>query len=594
MSTNSEIILNQIVMQQQKELGFDGSVEQFFEVFSAQQVLKNYDLNYEEIQSGVLGNTLDGGIDGFYLFLNGELIQWNLFSDDMFDEQDDMFDEKRNDPNNIFNIQKRFKKNTMIEVIVIQSKFTSSFKEIPFEKLKTTFKNLLDLNTQGKDFSHRYNEDLLASFNMLKKIYLSLITKQCSVDFKIFYTSKGSDVHQNVKEQADELSVQISQDLASTSCNVFFYGAQELTELYQKIQNKDFNLNLIENPIANSRNSYIALCSLSELYKFITDEDGEIIKYIFESNVRDYQGRNNVNTDITDTLENNFQEEFWWLNNGITILSSQVIQKTNKLLTIQNPEIVNGLQTSSEIHLFFKKMIEAQTIKRSDVADIRNVLVRVIVPETEEVRDKIIKATNSQTNIPKSSLRATDPIHRQIEMFLKDKGVYYDRRKNYYKNLGKKPKEIISISFLSQCLISIIMQSPDNARARPSTLLDSEKHYNILFSSNTPLNTYYVVVKWGKKIEEECRRIEGLTNTQALDIKFHILYVSSVLICKNIRPSAKQIGLVSEKTIDSVLKNAVEITKKEYLDLGGNNKVVKGPELTQQLKQRLEDEIVSV
>lgn len=94
MSTNSEIILNQIVMQQQKELGFDGSVEQFFEVFSAQQILKNYDLNYEEIQSGVLGSTLDGGIDGFYLFLNGELIQWSLFSDDIFDEQDDMFDEK--------------------------------------------------------------------------------------------------------------------------------------------------------------------------------------------------------------------------------------------------------------------------------------------------------------------------------------------------------------------------------------------------------------------------------------------------------------------------------------------------------------------
>lgn len=333
---------------------------------------------------------------------------------------------------------------------------------------------------------------------------------------------------------------------------------------------------------------------LSELYKFITDETGEIIKYIFESNVRDYQGRNNVNTDITETLENNYQEEFWWLNNGITILSSQVIQKTNKLLTIQNPEIVNGLQTSSEIHLFFKNKIDTTELKRADIVDSRNVLVRVIVPESEEVRDKIIKATNNQTNIPKSSLRATDPIHRQVEMYLKDKGLYYDRRKNFYKNLGKKPKEIISISFLSQCLISIIMQSPDNARARPSTLLDSEKHYNTLFSSNTPLNVYYVVVKWGKKIEEECRKIEGLTNTQAMDIKFHILYVSSVLICKNIRPSAKQISLVPPHEINSVLTQAVDITKEEYLALGGNNKVVKGPELTQQLKIRLEDEILQL
>lgn len=222
MSSNSEIILNQIVTNQMQELNFNGGIEQFFEVFSAQQVLKNYDMTYEEIQSGIMGTALDGGIDGFYLFLNGELIQWNLFSDDLVDDQDELFNEKKNDPNNIFNIQKRFKKNTIIEVVVIQSKFSASFKEIPFEKLKTTFRNLLDLNTQEKDFSGRYNEDIVASFNMLKKIYLSLITKQCSVEFKIFYTSKGSDVHINVEQQANELSAQIMRDLANTSCNVFF------------------------------------------------------------------------------------------------------------------------------------------------------------------------------------------------------------------------------------------------------------------------------------------------------------------------------------------------------------------------------------
>lgn len=330
---------------------------------------------------------------------------------------------------------------------------------------------------------------------------------------------------------------------------------------------------------------------MSDFYKFITDENCEIIKYIFESNVRDYQGKNNVNTDITETLENNYQEEFWWLNNGITILSSQVIQKSNRLLTIQNPEIVNGLQTSSEINLFFKNKIESGECLRENLSDGRNVLVRVIVPESEEVRDKIIKATNNQTNIPKSSLRATDPIHRQIETYLKDKGLYYDRRKNFYKNLGKKPKEIISISFLSQCLISIIMQSPDNARARPSTLLDSEKHYNILFSNHTPLNAYYIVVKLGKKIEEECRKIDGLTGAQAVDIKFHILYTLSALLCKNIRPTVKQINMVSLGETSSLLQKAVDITKEEYLALGGNNKVAKGPELTQQLKVKLEDEI---
>ena len=60
--------------------------------------------------------------------------------------------------------------------------------------------------------------------------------------------------------------------------------------------------------------------------------------------------------------------------------------------------------------------------------------MRVIVPGSEESRDKIILATNSQTNIPKSSLRATDAIHRQIELYLKQRNIFYDRRKNYYKS----------------------------------------------------------------------------------------------------------------------------------------------------------------
>ena len=56
-------------------------------------------------------------------------------------------------------------------------------------------------------------------------------------------------------------------------------------------------------------------------------------------------------------------------------------------------------------------------------------LLRVIVPENEETRDKIIRATNSQTPIPKSSLRATDNVHRNIEDYFKPRGLYYDRRK---------------------------------------------------------------------------------------------------------------------------------------------------------------------
>jgi hypothetical protein len=323
-------------------------------------------------------------------------------------------------------------------VVLIQSKLENSFNETAILKLKSTLNNLLSLENNFEEYSDRYNPQILEAFLVLREIYLTLIPRRCEVLFNIYYTSKGIDVHANVEAQARELEKLVSDKLTNTTAKLEFIGAKKLTDLYQKIQDIDFELNLVENTISNNSSSYIGLVNIRELFKFITDDKNILIKHIFESNVRDYQGKNNVNSEIANTLNVNMTEDFWWLNNGVTILSSKITPASNKKLTIQNPEIVNGLQTSSEIYRYFKenpRLLENQ--ENQENQEKRNVLVRVIVPSSDEVRDKIIKATNSQTQIPKSSLRATDPIHRQIETFLKTKNFFYDRRKNFYKNEGK-------------------------------------------------------------------------------------------------------------------------------------------------------------
>jgi len=40
----------------------------------AEQVLKEFDLSYEEIQTGVVGASRDGGIDSIHVFMNGRII----------------------------------------------------------------------------------------------------------------------------------------------------------------------------------------------------------------------------------------------------------------------------------------------------------------------------------------------------------------------------------------------------------------------------------------------------------------------------------------------------------------------------------------
>ena len=77
--------------------------------------------------------------------------------------------------------------------------------------------------------------------------------------------------------------------------------------------------------------------------KLLTKADGGLQTRFLEPNVRDYNGKSNpVNKQIRTTLEEMsttpHQEDFWWLNNGITILSDECPVNGHKM-TIKNPEV---------------------------------------------------------------------------------------------------------------------------------------------------------------------------------------------------------------------------------------------------------------
>ena len=161
------------------------------------------------------------------------------------------------------------------------------------------------------------------------------------------------------------------------------------------------------------------------------------------------------------------------------------------------------------------------------------------MPSSEKARDDIIFATNNQTNIPKSSLRVTDTIHLQIEMYMKSRGLYYDRRKNYYKNQKKKAADIVGVSFLAQCLISVFLRKPDFARARPSTLLTDDETYKKLYESNTDLDVYYKTALLGEKIQANLSKTTDMTSAERNDVLYYLLYAVSAKFSIK-----KQLGLL--------------------------------------------------
>lgn len=558
--TNSQILIKECVAQSFRDSDEYDDEASFFEYFSSSQILKDYDLSDDEIENGIVGSSGDGGCDSIYIFLNKNLVL----------------------PDQIDSITPS--KESKVEMVIIQSKRETSFKESAIQNWKDVSNNLLSLSNSLSDFTTRYNDDVRESFGFFRDLYTKLLTSKVKLEFKYIYVSYAEELHPNVKQQAEELKGLVCKLFPNAKVNIEFVGAAELYDKYNTPAETIVNLPLAEVPIALGKNkNYVGLVSLKDYYRFIVSEDNILRRKFFEANVRDYQGRNNVNSRIRETLETGQSEDFWWLNNGITILTSEAMLVNNRELQLTNPEIVNGLQTSNEIYLYFKNNLSLLD------SEIRNVLVRIIVPDSEESRDNIIFATNNQTSIPKASLRVTDLIHLQIELYLKGRGLFYDRRKNYYKNQGKKPSEIIGVSFLGQCLITLFLKKPDYARARPSTILTDDDSYNKLYIENQDLDVFYRCAVLGKKVQKNLKRTIQYTSAEKSDILFYLLYG---VVANSIKKNNITIADIKHLDIDSITDDVISEIKDKiyniYKENGGNGRVAKSSEFVNKVDEVLE------
>ena len=560
MSKNAQILLESLIEQEFQNNDNYSSISDYFEFFSASQILKNQGLSDDEVDNGIVGKGLDGGCDSIYLFLNNLLIT----------------------PDVVEHISAP--KDSILEMIIIQSKKTTSFGEDAVMKWKTISGNLLDLSKTTTDFMTRYNADVLEAFTTFRDTYTRLITSRVKLKFKFYYATLASELHPNVIQQAEELKDTIKGLFPNAVVEVIFVDSDALFDMYNAVIENRVNLKFADIPISPNQKNYIALVDLKSYFNFIVNDEGDVRKSFFDSNVRDYQGKNNVNSSISETLHRADDNDFWWLNNGVTVLASEATLVNNRELQIVNPEIVNGLQTSMEIYNYFSENREALESEK------RSILLRIIVPDNEESRDQIIFATNNQTNIPKATLRVTDPIHLQIEMYFKSRGLFYDRRKNYYKNQGRKPAEIVGVSFLAQCLITIFLKKPDYARARPSTLLNDEKTYNELYEKNNDLEVFYRVALLGKKIQRNVRSGSDYSSAEKSDILYYVLnaVIADVLGKKNITPADIKnldIDSITDTLIEDIRNRVYEIYKQH----GGNGRVAKSAEFIQYIDNMLDE-----
>lgn len=542
MAGNDAVILQSILDETKPDFGEDLADDTYFELFTANEVLRELDVSYAELEDGNVGGGGDGGLDGMYTFVNGEYVT----------EDFDFVS---------------VGKNPSVQFVVTQAKRSSGFGETALDRATNTLRDLLDLEKPLDELADLYDPRFADRTSRFRAAVTALAAKHPSIHVQYAYATKGDvrEIGAPVHNRAGLLKGVVVEALRHAVVDVEFLGARELLDLARTPRSYNVTVEFAEQFISTGADNYLGLVRLRDFQRVVLDGEGDLNRIVFESNVRDFQGDIAVNRDISDSLTRNDDSlDFWWLNNGVTILGSSATS-AGKRVTVEDAQVVNGLQTT---HALFGALAEDRD---RFAADDRCVLVKIIVTDDPEARDRIIKATNFQTPVPSASLRATDRLQRNIEDYLKQNGWFYDRRKNHYKNLGKPRDRIISIANLAQALMSIAHREPDQARARPSTLIKDETQYSRLFSEDGEMELYLFCVRTQKCVDAFLAgRPDDYPATMRTNIHFHVAMVYAALLIGKMPYYPPDLSRVLSEACDETLVERAAATVSamlgEFLD----------------------------
>lgn len=185
---------------------------------------------------------------------------------------------------------------------------------------------------------------------------------------------------------------------------------------------------------------------------------------LLERNIRRYLGLhgNRVNEGIRSTLRSESPSNFYFFNNGLTLVCSDfsynALQSNDYQVNVENLQIVNGGQTCMTI----LKTIEEIHEKGEKIPQDASVLVRLykLPKSNDDIVVQITHATNSQNPVDLKDLRSNHEKQIQLELALKDMGYYYRRKRT---DSQPKPTDITS-GAAAEAILSIWRESPHQAK----------------------------------------------------------------------------------------------------------------------------------
>lgn len=191
-------------------------------------------------------------------------------------------------------------------------------------------------------------------------------------------------------------------------------------------------------------------------------------KGLFDLNIRKFIKNKMVDEGIVDTL-NNHRNEFWFLNNGLTIACEDYMEDGNRI-KLYDFSIVNGGQTTNLIGKYKGENVQeffvpCKIIKKKQKDD--------------AFFSKIAEATNSQKPIQPKDLKSNAPEMTRLKKWLEEELIHLEIKR------GEKPKNKNYIKIkndeLAQLIFSFVNQKPGTARSNKNSLFANNKRYSQIF-----------------------------------------------------------------------------------------------------------------
>ncbi|WP_207923895.1 AIPR family protein [Actinomadura bangladeshensis] len=267
----------------------------------------------------------------------------------------------------------------------------------------------------------------------------------------------------------------------------------------------------------------LGVVSVAELLKLVQAEDGTLDERVFYDNVRGFKGEDNsVNRQIMDTLDSIERTLLPVLNNGVTAVASCYSPKPGDAVAIAGFQIVNGCQTSHCLYLSRFSLGEA-------VSSV-HVPIRLVITGDEEVATRIIRATNSQTEVQENDLVALSKFQKKLEDFYKldsaDVKLTYERRSGQFYGKDVTKTRIVTISDQMRAVSALFLDLP-HAAARYAGRLYDDVGITI-FQEEHKLLPYVASAYAAYRLENAFR--SGSLDSRYKPARYHILMVYKYLI----------------------------------------------------------------